>query len=356
MFNSNRHGCRFLDYSVEGNRFLSLENNIFKMTFWLNKGADLIEIRHKALDIDVMWRTPMPMPQSGLYIPPHTGAIGSFFDYYPGGWQEVFPNAHLPVSDYKNAPLGLHGEVCLLPWTYEVLENQEEIIRIKLSVRTARTPFRLDKVITLKKDDAFCQFEETIKNEGNEEMQYNWGHHPVFGAPFIDSDCVIDVPEKSIAVIPAATYSGTEKLARNQRALWPVLKSVEGKEVDASHILGPDAQCADSYHLEIQEGWAGIRNPKLNLGIGLAWELKTFPYLWIWQAYCGSPGYPFYSSNYNVAIEPYSVPVETLSESIVNGHAHLIKAGDTHMTKFLFGFTQGHKPIRKITLDGQFIH
>jgi len=84
--------------------------------------------------------------------------------------------------------------------------------------------------------------------------------------------------------------------------------------------------------------------------------ITTFPYLWMWQAYCGSQGYPFYSRNYNVAIEPYSVPIETLSESISRGHAHQIRAGGKAHTSFLFSFTQGTQAIKYIGLDGEFTY
>jgi galactose mutarotase-like enzyme len=354
MFLSNRHGCRYLDYTIEGNRFLTLENNKLKMTFWLNKGADLIEIRDKASDMDVLWRTPMPMPAAGHYISPASAPIGNFFDYYPGGWQEVFPNAHLPTIGYKGAPLGLHGEVCLLPWHYSVLENTEDIIRIKLFVRTARTPFYIEKTVTLRNHEAFFVFNETIMNEGNEEMFYNWGHHPVFGAPFLEEGCVIDAPGNSIAVLPEKGEAANQRLLPGQRSKWPHLSDVSGQTVDASYILEQHAGFADSFHMEVKEGWAALRNPRLDLGVGLAWELDAFPYLWIWQAYSGSAGYPFYSRNYNVALEPYSVPVETLTESIQNGNAHKLKPQETKSSKLTFGFTQGKTPIHKITLDGRF--
>ena len=351
MLQANRHGCRFTDFVSGGNRFLTVENNMIKLTFWLNKGADLIEIRHKLKDLDVLWRSPIPMFASGTYNPPAVGSLSPFFDYYPGGWQEVFPNAHLPVSSYKNAPLGLHGEVCLLPWDYTVLENSEELVRIRFEVRTARTPFRLVKILTLKNGEPFFLFDEEIVNEGNEEMAYNWGHHPVFGAPFLEEGCVIDVPDHSVAVIPeAGSYSGSERLAPGQRAIWPNVKTTKGETIDISIVPGMDAGCADSFHLVVREGWAALRNPRLDLGVALAWDLSTFPYLWIWQAYCGSPGYPFYKRNYNVALEPYSVPVETLTESIQSGNANILQPGEKKTTRLKFGFVGGKEKVKTYKL------
>jgi hypothetical protein len=352
MFNGNKHGCRYLDFNCGGNRFLSMENSIFRMTFWLNKGADLIELRHKATDIDVLWRSPLPMPDAGSFISPNS--TPSFIDYYPGGWQEAFPNAHSPVSEYKNAPLGQNGEVCLLPWSYEVLECHETMLKIKMFVSTTRTPFKLTRIISLMKDDAFFRMDKTIENLGLEEMHYNWGHHSVFGAPLLEENCIIDLAEGSVAVVPDFSFSHLDRYVRNQRNSWPNLTDKNGNQVDASQILAPHAKSMDAFEVELTSPWVALRNPKLNLGIGMAWELTTFPYLWIWEAYCGSPGYPFYSRNYNLGLEPYSVPIETLTESIERGHSHQISPGETVHSSFMFGFTQGIQPIKHIGLDGTF--
>lgn len=334
MLNSRFHGCRHLEFEAEGNRFLSLENEKIKATFWLNKGADLIELRHKQKDVDVMWHTPLPMPAAGNYIPPVPGAIGSFFDYYPGGWQEVFPNNHLPTSDYKNAPLGLHGEVCLLPWQYRMVCNKPEQVTVELEVRTARTPFRLVKQVTLRSGEQTLEMQEWVQNEGEETMDYNWSHHPVFGEPFLEEGCRIELPEGSIAVTGPTSLSGTERYALDQRSNWPHLIAQQGEKatVDASHVLSKKNRSTDSFHLEVPEGRVALFNPRLNLAVKLEWDLSCFPYLWCWQGYGGSMGYPFYGRNYNVALEPFSTPVQTLPESIQTGHAHHLEPGERRET------------------------
>lgn len=351
MFQQHRHGCRALDFSSSNNRFLTLENDIFKMTFWLNKGADLVEIRHKAKDTDVLWRNPVPMFAVGNYISPANPAGGNFFDYYPGGWQEVFPNAHSSTDRYKKAPLGAHGEVCLLPWEYTIMESSEECLVVLLSVRTARTPFRLEKKVKLTRGSPFFIMEEKITNEGNETMHYNWGHHPAFGPPFVQEGCVIDAPDQSVAIVPGSDETGNCRFAAGANQTWPFLQTSGGVE-DGSLILHEHAGTADSFYLKPTEGWVAFRNPKLDVGVGMVWDLSTFPYLWIWQAYCGNEGYPFYKRNYNVALEPFSVPIQTLPESIEDGNANMLAAHQSKETCLLFGFTEGQQRIRHISDKG----
>jgi hypothetical protein len=351
MLRSNRHGCRYHEFTSSGNRFLSLENDVLKLTFWLNKGADLIEIRHKAKDIDVLWRSPTPMPAAGTYISPANPAPGSFFDYYPGGWQEVFPNAHTPTNEYKRAPLGLHGEVCLLRWDYAVLEHSEDCLSIVLSVSTVRTPFHLEKKVTLRRGLPFFVFDERVTNNGNEEMHYTWGHHPVFGAPFVQKGCVIDTPKKSVAVVPESKTPNC-RFAGGTYESWPQLQTIQGGMEDASVILDEHYGTADTYYVRPTAGWAALRNPELDLGVGLVWDLAAFPYLWMWHCYSGNHGYPFYSRNYNIGLEPYSVPIQALHEAVKDGNATVIAAGHSHSTRLLFTFTQGKQQINGISTDG----
>jgi len=353
-FQDDRHGCRYLEFTSNGNQFLTIENEIMKIVFWMNKGADIVELRHKSRDIDVMWRNPMPMPVAGTYISPANPAAGNFFDYYPGGWQTVFPNAHLATNGYKNAPLGTHGEVCLQAWSYEVKEHSNSKLVIDMRVRTGRTPFLLTRTFTVESGQPSFRLKETIVNEGNEAMHYSYGHHPVFGAPFVQEGCRIDVPDGSIAVVPEQLAANTARYKANQRQAWPYLQTMDGTQADASIVLGPSAGSADSFHVEPSQGWAALRNPNLDLGVGLAWDVQTFPYLWMWQAYCGNPGYPFYKRNYNVALEPFSVPAQSLVESIAQGHAQLLEAGTSTSTDLLFMFTSGLGKITHIDLHGNF--
>ncbi|MBO9609679.1 MAG: DUF4432 family protein [Paenibacillaceae bacterium] len=340
-----------MEYHREGNRFLTIENEKLRLTFWLNKGADLIELRHKSSDLDVLWHAPLPVRKPGDYIAPISSGGGAFFDYYPGGWQEVFPNAHSPTNDYKKAPLGLHGEVCLLPWTFHVEEDRVEHLRIRLEVETSRTPFRLKKTIEIFHDQLWFYLHETIINVGQEEMDYNWGHHPTFGAPLLAEGSIVDVPEGSTMVTPDYVYSATARYAQGQRKRWPIATDVRGAEVNAAHVVSRETGTSDSFHLEMSEGWVTLRNPNLNLGIGLAWDIEQFPYMWCWQGYCGNKGYPFYGRNYNIALEPFTNPIGTLPESIAAGHSRVLHPSESVSTTLRVGFTRGDLPLRRIQVD-----
>ena len=46
------------------------------------------------------------------------------------------------------------------------------------------------------------------------------------------------------------------------------------------------------------------------------------PYLWYWQEFGASEGYPWYGRHYNIGLEPFSsYPTDGLAEAVANGSA-----------------------------------
>jgi len=69
---------------------------------------------------------------------------------------------------------------------------------VKFWVRTVRCPFLVEKTLRLRSDRATLEIEETVTNEGAEPMDFMWGHHPAFGAPFLDEHCRLFAPATGV--------------------------------------------------------------------------------------------------------------------------------------------------------------
>ena len=130
--------------------------------------------------------------QRGRGAEPRGVGESIFVDLYEGGWQECFPNGGESVL-YKGAELPFHGELLTLPWQVDVLEDRPEVVSVRLTVRTLRTPFVLEKVLTLRSGRAVLEIDERLTNLADEPMDVMWGHHPAFGPPFLDDTCRIDI-------------------------------------------------------------------------------------------------------------------------------------------------------------------
>jgi len=297
--------CQLVETNYRGLRTLFLENAYLRVGILADKGTDIFEFTHKPTLTNFMWKSRLGVRDPRSFTPTIGTNTGAFLDSYEGGWQELFPNADEPCV-YKGADLGLHGEVCLMPWDYSILRRNAEEIEVRFSVSTYRTPFRLEKTIRLKADCPVLEFEETVINESLEEMDFMWGHHPALGYPFLDENCLISVPECRVR---SDAFLGSEisRIAPDQDEPWPYLKAKDGSVIDLRHIPSREVSCNDRVYLyDFQEGWYAVTNTRRRAGFGMRWDRSTFPYLLYWQSFGGWKGYPFYGTAYTMALEPRS--------------------------------------------------
>ena len=55
---------------------------------------------------------------------------------------------------------------------------------------------------------------------------------------------------------------------------------------------------------------------------------SLMPYLWFWQEFGGSTGYPWHGRNYNIGLEPFSsYPSYGLAEAVRNNTALHLESG-----------------------------
>jgi len=317
FYHHNRnYGCRCHEVLYKGYRTLVLENELLRMTILVDKGTDIIELLYKPKDVDFMWRSPVELDAFNRNPVTRAFEMGSFLDVYEGGWQELLPSISTPTN-YKGANLGFHGEVMFLPWQYQILEDTPQEVRVQFIVHLRRTPLSVAKTVTIKSEASHIEFEETVRNEGDEPFSMMWGHHPAYGKPFLDEQCFIDLPAGASGLTYQTDFSGNSPFDCGVEFTWPMAPDKEGKLVDVSRPMPPDRKTAFNVYIRgLREGWYAITNPGLAIGIGMHWELRVFPYLLIWNVYRGFFNSPFFGRTYNIALEPYSAIPDNLDEVI----------------------------------------
>ncbi|MCM8770057.1 MAG: DUF4432 family protein [Candidatus Omnitrophica bacterium] len=308
-------GCRWAEYAWKNFRLLFLENDLLRLQVLLDKGADIVELLYKPADLSFLWRSPFPFYRLGrLNVAPSD--VGCFLDWYPGGWQEIFPNGGLPCQ-YKGASFGLHGEVALLPWEYRILEDSQEKLVVSLSVETIRAPFYLERRLGLRQGKAVLEIEEEVVNLGGEEMDFCWGHHPAFGQPFLSADCLINLKGATVTVSSGDGKAETDLLPG--QASWPLVPGKKGRLVDLRVCPHENQGVADNIFLtDLIEGAYEIINQKLKIGFRLEFPIEVFRCLWLWRVARGSFHYPWYGRTYTVALEPFS-SLPQLNKAIERG-------------------------------------
>ncbi len=330
---------------------MTLENEKLRVTVIADKGADIYEFLHKPSDTDFMWRTWTGLRERAHFLPTSARAAGLHMDYYEGGWQELFPNCGAK-SLHQGAEIGQHGEVLILPWQYIIIKDEPDEIRVYFQVRTVRTPFHLEKTLTLRRKEAVLRIHERVTNESGQAVDFLWGHHPALGWPFLDASCRVDLPACQIKTY--AEFNPTRsRLQPDQTSHWPMAVGCNGQPVDLSLIPAPDVAAQDMVFLEgLQEGWFAVTNTAKRIGFAMRYPADVFKTLWYWQVYGGGRDYPWWSSTYNLALEPCAA-MPVLERAVERGAALTLAAGDGLEIELLALAYEGCERVSEVSADGE---
>ncbi len=301
QYSSNRNnGCRILEYTFNNTTYLRMENNLIWINICVDKGTDITQIGYKPMDLDFMWKSiSAPVNDFSKHIPTINSKTGNNLDYYMGGWHEVFPGGG-PYT-YKGAEFGIHGELTLLTWQFNVVQDSAEEIAVEFFTYTVRAPFKATKTITIKKDSLSIEFLEKIENLSNEEFEFLWGHHPVVGAPFLNSSCEINI-DGEYFITDTCFDNSNSYFENGKRYSFPMAKCKDEKVRDM-RLINETPNAELMYFPNINKGHASIYNKDLKIGIGFEWDKTVFDTVWCWRVLNGLPGYPWYGREYCVGIE-----------------------------------------------------
>jgi hypothetical protein len=301
-------GCRVSDIQLQrGTPALVLENAAIAVTVIPLKGADIVSLVAKPEGIDVLWRSPWGLPPIAGGTPSASDSAVAWAEAYEGGWQVLFPNGG-QAGEYKGVELNYHGEASTTAWDVDGVDTDDDSAQIRLSARLRRSPFRIERVMRLEGDRPVLIIRERVTNVGGEPMEFMWGHHPAYGAPFLSGACRIDTSARTIWADDV--YDGAaNRLEPGGTFAWPTGER-DGVATDLSLVPAEDGDPRQTMgflrDFPGTHGWYGITNQDLGLGVGLVWPLDVFPYAWFWQEMHASPGYPWYKGIYAMAIEPFT--------------------------------------------------
>lgn len=320
-------GARIRDVTYHGIRMIILENELLRIGVLAGKGTDIVELNYKPRDLDLIWLAPGGVRKSDTFASTASDSRAAFRDSYPGGWQEILPSGGAP-SSFHGADFPQHGEVFNVPWDVAVVEDTAEAIAVRFTVRTRKSPFLLEKTIRLKSGDAAFRIEESLSNVSPVTVHAMWGHHITFGPPFLRPGSRIRLPD-GIAVTPHPedVAPGGRRVSGTDPFPWP-----HDPENGADLSLIPDhGSPSDVVYLSgFRDGdaWYEIMQEETLIGSRVEWDSSQMPFLWYWQEFGSSTGYPWYGRNYNIGLEPFSsYPSYGLAEAVANGSALRLEPG-----------------------------
>lgn len=292
-------GCRFYEFIFHGYRSLLIENDCFRTVLLLDKGTDIISFVDKKTDTEFVWTNPMGI---SCLEKIRKGNMDEdcFSDNYVGGWFEILPNLGGPC-EFAGKHFTGHGEISNLPWDYTVLEDGEEEVRFMFITRLSKYPFELRKYLTVKKGEATLHFEEEVTNLGMIPMEYTWAHHPNVGQPFLNENCVIELPFVQEEISIPAIGTMTEEIL--------------------------------SYE-NINIGSAVIRDTKTGVGIQFDWDKEVFKHCKVWINAGNITGHHHHGGAYVACVLPCSSMTMDLDKASKNGETLISQPNETQKSYF----------------------
>ena len=338
-----------LAWSYKGMRTLTMENELLRLTCLIDKGSDIMEFIYKPLNIDLMWHSPLGYRNPIGFVASCPSAGGAFIDFYGGGWQDILPSAGRPAK-HKGAEWGFHGETALIPWNCRIMRADKEEVEAYLSVEGYRYPFRLEKRISMRSNEAKITINERLTNTSEQELEFSWLQHPAFGEPLLAPSSRVYI--RSGEIVVRGPEEAPYGRLREGRYKWPRVIDRGGNEVDLSVIPGKKLMAEETCFItDLMEGWYALVNPKLKLGFGLTWDKELFDWLWFWQNY-NTPNYPWYGRAWNIALEPCTSYPGGLEEQVKEGTSHLIRGMESIETELTAIVFMGLTEVTQITPEG----
>ena len=328
-----------------------LENELIRVVVLADKGADVYSFVHKPSDTDFMWRSPSGVRDPRRFLPTSGSAESVWLDVYEGGWQTVVPHGGYP-STTSGVELGLHAEMNTLPWDVQIVEDSRERVAARFSARGPRTPFFVEKTLSINAGEPILTVDESVTNEAEEPANCVWLEHIAIGEPFLSPDCRLDVPPSRV-INHGELVEPNSKLEPGFEGTWPLSRSVDGSDVDFRTFPGKETRAVDMAYMTGQsEGWYAVTNEKTGVGFAVTYPTDVFEYLWYWRSF-GAWGYPWYGKTYNVGLEPCtSFDNGGMDSATENGSVRRFAAGETVSASIKAIAFTGNGEVTRVSPEG----
>jgi galactose mutarotase-like enzyme len=277
---------------------LTLRNEQLEVVVDLERGADIVSLVDRRTGTDVLFRSPWAQRArtvarrgSALW---HESSAVAWLEGYAGGWQLLCPNVAGPTVR-AGVTQGFHGEAAVVPW--RLVDHDESLARLRVELFSA--PLGIDR--TLRLDGPVLVIDDIVRNLSPEPVEFDYQHHPAFGAPFLAPGCCIETGAQAFVADPGPQAAPFEPGSAHT---WPATEP-SGRRLDRLPEL-TEPRALLGWLTDFTAPWAAVRNPDLDLAVALRWDASALPHAWLWQELGGTPGFPWFGRAYVLALEPSS--------------------------------------------------
>ena len=319
-------GARAYAWSYQGLTVVSLENEVLRVSVLPEKGSDVVELRHKPSDVNVLLTVPRGW-ETLLRAPP-SSPLTAFYATYVGGWQDVLPSAGEASFRFRGAEWGTNYETPLLPWRYRVSQAAGEA-SVKLVTELVRYPFRVEKVLRLRDGSDTLVVEERITNLSDEDLEYMWLQHIVFADSLVREGCRVDIAAGTVLTHGPPEFSELSFLKPGTLSEWPYSVSRSGERVDLSVVPKFSGRVYDmAYVMDLSEGRFAVSSPERGVSVEVEFPREVFRYVWLLYLNGGPCQPPWHGRVRALGVMPCtSYPARGLLRAIENETAVVLRGG-----------------------------
>jgi hypothetical protein len=300
---------------------ITLSNDALDVTVLSGKGADIYSIRDKESGIDPLWKARWGSHHARSSLS-HGDSASAWLAACAGGWNLLFPSGGAE-STVGGGLQPMHGEASITSWEY--VPNESDSTSILLRTHLSRSPFALERRITLEENSHSIVVTDLARNEGGEPFPCTWTQHPTLGPPFLDGSCVIDTNADTVEL------DDTYLLPHVPSGVLGVQSWSDAREVLARvPDRGVRRQLLAYLHFTEPESWYCVTSERLGFTFRLTWSTEDLPHAWFFQELDATSNWPWFSNTYIMAIEPSNTfPGRGLAHAIDVNRAQVIAPGDT---------------------------
>jgi hypothetical protein len=322
-------GARIHEYAVQGMTLVIMENEHLRIGILAGKGTDIVELNYKPRDLDMIWLAPAGVRNPVPHATTAPDSRGAFDEIYPGGWQEMFPNA-LGAGIVNGVPQRYHGEVHSLPWDVAIVEDTPETCAVRFTVRMATSPCVVEKTIRIETGKPGLRIDEVARNESPMPFTVAWGHHITFGAPYLGPGSQVTLPEGITAHALPGNGRNERRVGEAGSFPWPVAPAT-GVDMRILPDRGTIGEMLFLTGFAQDLAWYDVTPATGGPTCRVSWDGATMPVLWYWQEFGHSSDYPWYGRVYTVGLEPNSgMPTTGTGGPTDYGRALTLGPGESH--------------------------
>lgn len=315
-----------LTYEIRhGIETVILSNDLVRAVILAGKGADLLEFVWKPLQINCLYRSDEPMNVYDNFKLSEKRLL-NHSDHLLGGWVDALPHR----GSYKNTEIGQDngGIAATLPWNYEVVKNEKDVISIRLWVDLPVFPMHVEKVYTLYEASSSLFIDETVTNQGDAPMSFTWTQHALFN--FLSDATTLEVDSDTV-------FKAWEHMADPGRPLEAYETNAQEAKLsqgsfDLRHPLKSDRSEFVVYN-HLKKGEAALIDNDLQLAVRLNWDILQFPYLR--SLYQGSL----------IGLEPGNDMFSGFEHSLKYGTYKILQSNEQIETSFVLSYIDLHTEL-----------